>query len=145
MITETSWLIPLYPLMGSLLTIPWSPGLIRRTGPRPAGYINIAATLMALIHSVLAFEALWNRHSSPQFFFAPWLEAADLNLTVPLEVSATTLGAVVLITSLNLLAQIYAVGYLEMDWGWGRFFGFMALYEGMPWWCVTPSISVTSS
>jgi NAD(P)H-quinone oxidoreductase subunit 5 len=129
MITETSWLIPLYPLMGALLTIPWSPGLIRRTGPRPAGYINIVATFMALVHALLAFNGLWTRHSSPQFFFAPWLQVADLNLTIPLEVSAITLGAIVLITGLNLLAQIYAVGYLEMDWGWGRFFAFMALFE----------------
>lgn len=129
MITETSWLIPIYPLIGILLTIPWSPGLIRRTGPRPAGYVNVAATLLALVHSLLAFQALWSRQSSPQFFFAPWLQVADLNLTVPLEVSAITLGAVVLITALNLTAQIYAIGYLEMDWGWGRFFAFMALFE----------------
>ena len=129
MLTETSWLIPVYPLIGALLTIPWSPGLIRRTGPRPAGYINIITTLMALTHGLLAFQALWSRQSSPQFFFVPWLQAADFNLTVPLEVSATTLGAVVLITGLNLLAQIYAVGYLEMDWGWGRFFAFMAFFE----------------
>lgn len=128
MITETSWLIPVYPLIGALLTIPWSPGLIRRTGPRPAGYVNIATTLMALIHSLLAFHALWG-NSSDQFFFVPWLQVADLNLIIPLEVSSITLGAAILITGLNLLAQIYAVGYLEMDWGWGRFFALMAFFE----------------
>ena len=128
MITETSWLIPVYPLAGALLTIPWSPAFINRTGPRPAGYLNIATTLMALAHSLLAFQALWGK-SSDQFFFAPWLQVADLNLVIPLEVSAITLGATILITGLNLLAQIYAVGYLEMDWGWGRFFALMALFE----------------
>ena len=128
MITETSWLIPVYPLVGALLTIPWSPAFIHRTGPRPAGYLNIATTLMALVHSLLAFHALWGK-SSDQFFFVPWLQVADLNLTIPLEVSAITLGAAVLITGLNLLAQIYAVGYLEMDWGWGRFFSLMAFFE----------------
>ena len=128
MITETSWLIPLYPLMGALLTIPWSPALIRRTGPRPAGYVNIATTLMAFVHSLLAFNALWGK-SSDQFFFVPWLQVADLNLTIPLEVSAITVGACILITGLNLVAQIYAVGYLEMDWGWGRFFAFLAFFE----------------
>ncbi len=129
MITETSWLIPIYPLVGALLTIPWSPALISRTGPRPAGYINILATLMSLTHSLLAFEALWNSKSSDQFFFIPWLNAADLTLAIPLEVSTITLGATVLITGLNLLAQIYAVGYLEMDWGWARFFSLMAFFE----------------
>lgn len=127
-LAETSWLIPLYPLIGALLTIPWSPALIRKTGPRPAGYINIVMTLLAFSHSLLAFIGFWGK-SSPQFFFAPWLQVADLNLTVPIEASAITLGAAVLITGLNLLAQIYAVGYLEMDWGWGRFFAMMALFE----------------
>ncbi len=128
MITETSWLIPVYPLIGTLLTIPWSPAFIRRTGPRPAGYINILMTLMAFIHSVWAFVSLLDKPSE-QFFFVPWLQVADLNLTIPLEVSAITIGACILITGLNLLAQVYAVGYLEMDWGWGRFFAFMAIFE----------------
>ncbi|MBE9110507.1 NAD(P)H-quinone oxidoreductase subunit F [Nodosilinea sp. LEGE 07298] len=127
-LAQTSWLIPLYPLLGALLTIPWSPAMIHRTGPRPAGYINIVTTALALTHSLLAFLAFWGK-SSPQFFFAPWLNVAGLNLTIPLEASAITLGACVLITGLNLLAQIYAVGYLEMDWGWGRFFAMMALFE----------------
>jgi len=128
MITETSWLIPIYPLAGALLTIPWSPALIRKTGPRPAGYVNIVATFLAFLHSVGAFVAFWG-NSSDQFFFVPWLRVADLDLTIPFEISAITVGACILITGLNLLAQIYAVGYLEMDWGWGRFFAFMALFE----------------
>ena len=127
-IAQTSWLIPLYPLLGALLTIPWSPAFIRRTGPRPAGYINIVMTATALVHSLLAFLALWGK-SSPQFFFAPWLDVAGLSLAIPLEASLITLGACVLIAGLNLVAQIYAVGYLEMDWGWGRFFAMMALFE----------------
>ncbi|MEM6838492.1 MAG: NAD(P)H-quinone oxidoreductase subunit F [Cyanobacteria bacterium P01_C01_bin.120] len=128
MITETSWLIPVYPLMGTLLTIPWSPAFIRRTGPRPAGYINIFTTFLAFVHSLWAFGELWGQ-SNAQFFFVPWLQVADFDLTIPIEVSAITIGACILITGLNLLAQIYAVGYLEMDWGWGRFFAFMAFFE----------------
>lgn len=128
LLAETSWFIPLYPLIGALLTIPWSPAMIHRTGPRPAGYINIVTTAFALTHSLLAFLAFWGK-SSPQFFFAPWLNVAGLDLTIPLEADAITLGACVLITTLNLLAQVYAVGYLEMDWGWGRFFAMMALFE----------------
>jgi NAD(P)H-quinone oxidoreductase subunit 5 len=127
-LAQTSWLIPLYPLIGAVLTIPWSPAMIRKTGPRPAGYVNILMTFLAFVHSVLAFIAFWGK-SSPQFFFAEWLQVADLNLAIPIEASAITLGACILITGLNLLAQIYAVGYLEMDWGWGRFYAMMALFE----------------
>lgn len=127
-LAQTSWLIPLYPLLGVLFTIPWLPTIIRRTGPRPAGYVNILTTAMALIHSLMALIGFVGQ-SSPQFFFTSWLQAPGLDLTIPLEASAITLGACVLITSLNLLAQIYAVGYMEMDWGWGRFFAMMALFE----------------
>lgn len=125
---QTSWLIPLYPLMGVILTIPWSPALIRKTGPRPAGYINILTTFLAFIHGLLALIALLEK-DAPQFLTVPWLQLRDLSLAIPIEASAITLGACVVITGLNLLAQVYAVGYLEMDWGWGRFFALMAFFE----------------
>ena len=124
---QTSWLIPCYPLLGALLSIFWSPAFIRRSGPRPAGYLNLLTTVIALIHSSIAFVAVW--HQPAQFLSLPWLQVADLNLTLPLELSSLTLGASVVITVLNLLVQIYTVGYLEMDWGWGRIYSLLALFE----------------
>ncbi len=126
-IAQTSWLIPCYPLIGAALSVFWSPVLIRRSGPRPVGYINILTTLIALIHSGLALAAVWGQ--PPQFVSFSWLQVADLNLTLPLELSALTLGASVVITILNLLVQVYTVGYLEMDWGWGRMYSLLALFE----------------
>jgi NAD(P)H-quinone oxidoreductase subunit 5 len=124
---ETVWLIPCYSLVGAVLTIPWSPGLLSRTGPRPAGYINLLMTLFSFIHGVVALIAVWGQPSRQLFF--PWLQVANLNLTLPLEISALSVGAMVLITGLNFMAQLYAVGYMEMDWGWARFFGFLAFFE----------------
>jgi len=124
---QTSWLIPCYPLAGALLSVFWSPAFIRDTGPRPVGYLNLLTTVIALVHSGIAFAAVW--HQPPQFLALPWLQVADLNLTLPLELSALTLGASVVITVLNLLVQIYTVGYLEMDWGWGRMYSLLALFE----------------
>jgi len=124
---QTSWLIPCYPLVGAVMSIFWSPALIRKTGPRPVGYINLITTVVALIHSAIAFTATW--HQPAQYLKFSWLQIADLNLTLPLELSALTLGASVVITVLNLLVQIYAVGYLEMDWGWGRLYSLLALFE----------------
>ncbi len=103
------------------------PGLIRRTGPRPAGYINAIATLFAFLHSLFALREVWGR--APQLLSLTWLQAADLTITFDLKVSAVTAGAAVLVTGLNFLAQIYAIGYLEMDWGWARFYALLALFE----------------
>jgi NAD(P)H-quinone oxidoreductase subunit 5 len=58
-----------------------------------------------------------------------WLQAADLTLTIDLNISSITVGALILITGINLLSQIYAIAYLEMDWGWARFFATMGLFE----------------
>lgn len=124
---QTAWLIPCYPLIGTILAIPWSPTIIRLTGPRPAGYVNILMTLLAFLHGVLALPATWNQPA--QYVEFPWLDAAGLNLTLPLEYSSITIGITILVTGINLLAQIYAVGYMEMDWGWARFFSLLGFFE----------------
>lgn len=124
---ETVWLVPCYALIGGLLAVPWSPGIIRKTGPRPAGYINLVMTFLAFVHSAIALQATWNQPA--QEVFIPWLSTAGLDLTIALEISSISVGALVVITGLNLLAQIYAIGYMEMDWGWGRFYSLLGLFE----------------
>ncbi|MFL0603857.1 NAD(P)H-quinone oxidoreductase subunit F [Cylindrospermopsis raciborskii] len=124
---ETVWLVPGYALLGGLLALPWSPGIIKRTGPRPAGYVNLITTFLAFLHSAIAFTATWN-HPAKEVFI-PWLSTAGLNLTINLELSSITVGALVVITGLNFLAQVYAVGYMEMDWGWGRFYSLLGFFE----------------
>ncbi|MCW5315455.1 NAD(P)H-quinone oxidoreductase subunit F [Nostoc sp. KVJ3] len=124
---ETVWLVPSYALIGGLLAVPWSPGIIRKTGPRPAGYINLMMTFLAFVHSAIALQATWNQPA--QEVFIPWLSTAGLDLTIALEISSVSVGALCVITGLNLLAQIYAIGYMEMDWGWGRFYSLLGLFE----------------
>jgi NAD(P)H-quinone oxidoreductase subunit 5 len=127
LLSQNVWLIPCYALIGATLALPWSPGLVRRTGPRPAGYINVILSVMALIHSLGALLDLWGQSAIVESFV--WLKAAGLTITLDLEASSLTLGACVVIASLNLLAQLYAIAYLEMDWGWARFYSLMGLFE----------------
>jgi NAD(P)H-quinone oxidoreductase subunit 5 len=123
---QTIWMVPYYALIGATLTVA-SPGIIRRTGPRPAGYINLLMTFLAFIHGLFALQATWNQ--PPQYLMLPWLKVANLHISLPLEISSITVGATVLVTGMNLLAQIYAVGYMEMDWGWAHFYALLALFE----------------
>lgn len=124
---ETVWLVPCYAIAGAISSIVWSPAMIRRTGPRPAGYFNLCMTLLAFMHSLVAFPMVWQQPA--QQFSIPWLQVAGLDLSLPIEISSVAVGASLVVTGLNLLAQIYAVGYLEMDWGWSRFFALLALFE----------------
>ncbi|MDJ0600519.1 MAG: NAD(P)H-quinone oxidoreductase subunit F [Crocosphaera sp.] len=126
-LSQTIWLVPLYALLGAILALPWSPGIIRETGPRPSGYVNLLMTFIALIHSLIALVETWGKPT--KYLSCSWLHAADLNITFDIEISTITIAALVLITGLNLLAQIYAIGYMEMDWGWARFYSLLALFE----------------
>ncbi|QDZ40292.1 NAD(P)H-quinone oxidoreductase subunit F [Euhalothece natronophila Z-M001] len=126
-LSNTIWLIPLYPLLGMGLSILWSPGMISRTGPRPSGYINTLMTFFALLHSLLTF--LTFSAQSSQYFSVTWLNAASLHIDFEWSVSQTKLIALMVVTGLNLFAQIYAMGYLENDWGWARFYSLLAFFE----------------
>lgn len=110
-----------------LVSLLWTPSIIRRTGPRPAGYVNLLMTFTAFVHGLGSFPSVW--HHPPQYLALPWLEVAGLKLSLPLEVSTSTIVVIMVVTGLNFLAQLYAVGYLEMDWGWARFFSLLALFE----------------
>ncbi|MEM1368411.1 MAG: NAD(P)H-quinone oxidoreductase subunit F [Cyanobacteria bacterium P01_H01_bin.15] len=125
---ESAWLIPVYPLLGMALSTVWFPSVTQLTGPRPAGYVNLLMTALAFLHALVAFPAVWQQ--SARYFEVTWLDVADLQLTLPFQVSGLTLGAILLVTGINFLSQLYAVGYLEMDWGWARFFALLAMFEG---------------
>jgi NAD(P)H-quinone oxidoreductase subunit 5 len=124
---STSCWVPLYSLIGAILTLPWGMGIIRRTGPRPAAYLNLLTTLLAFAHSLFVFKDIWDRE--PENLLITWFQAADLNLSFALEISPVSVGATVLVTGLSLLAQIYALGYLEKDWSLARFFALVGFFE----------------
>ncbi|MCA6517363.1 MAG: NAD(P)H-quinone oxidoreductase subunit F [Pseudanabaena sp.] len=124
---DTIWLIPCYSLIGAMLSIIWFPSITRKTGPRPAGYINIFMTFCSLVHAIVALTVAWGQPAHLLSF--PWLTVGGLDFTIDLQISEITIGAIILVTGINLLAEIYAVGYMEMDWGWGRFYALLALFE----------------
>ncbi|WGV26525.1 NAD(P)H-quinone oxidoreductase subunit F [Halotia branconii] len=123
----TSWLVPLYSLGGAILTLPWGLGIIQRTGPKPAAYLNLLTTLLAFAHSLFVFKDIWDRE--PENLLITWFKAADFEISFALELSPVSIGAIVLITGLSLLAQVYALGYMEKDWSLARFFALIGFFE----------------
>ena len=117
----------MYGLIGAILTLPWSTGTVRKTGPRPAAYFNLLMTVLAFIHGSVIFIATWDR--PPQQLLVHWVQAADLDLSFALEISTVSVGVMELVSVLSLLAQIYALGYMEKDWALARFFGLLGFFE----------------
>ncbi|MFN5194944.1 MAG: NAD(P)H-quinone oxidoreductase subunit F [Cyanobacteriota bacterium] len=133
---QTAWLVPLYPLLAALLSLLWSPGLLSRTGPRPCGYLNLLMVSVAFGHSVAALIALHSNSTAgsaaiyrPLTFGWTWLDTAGLRIGFDGLITEPALIAMTVITGLHVLVQIYSIGYLEMDWGWPRFFGALSFFE----------------
>ena len=55
---QLSWLIPLYGFSGMVLSLPWAAGWVKRNGPRPAAYLNLLVTLLAVLHGSLVLRAV---------------------------------------------------------------------------------------
>jgi NAD(P)H-quinone oxidoreductase subunit 5 len=122
-VIQTVWLIPCYPLIGVLFASPWSLGWSGELGTRPAGYVNILMAGVAFVHALLALSSGWSLPT--QEISYDWLHTSTLDINFPIEISTISLTATAVVTGINLISQIYAVGYLEMDWGWARFFSLM--------------------
>ena len=80
---QLAWLLPLYGFCGMVLSLPWASGWVRRNGQRPAAYLNLLATLMAVLHGSLVLRQVWER--GPQHLSFAWFQAADLHLSIGLE------------------------------------------------------------
>ena len=124
---QSSWFIPFYGLIGAILTLPWSFRLIKRTGPRPAAYFNVFMTLISAIHGMIALSAIWQQPSEQIVFH--WLQVADLDLTLAIEISPISLGALSVVTGISFLVQIFGLGYMEKDWSLARFYGMLGVFE----------------
>ena len=122
------WLIPLYGFSGVVLSLPWAAGWIKRNGPRPAAYLNVLVTLVAVVHSSLILQQVWQL--GPQHLEFAWFRAADLNLRIGFDLSLTNLAALELVTWMSLLGQVYALGYLDKEWSLARFYALVGFFEG---------------
>jgi NAD(P)H-quinone oxidoreductase subunit 5 len=122
------WLIPLYGFGGMVLSLPWASGWVKRNGPRPAAYLNLLVTLLAVLHGSLILREVLI--TGPQHLEIPWFQAADLDLRIGFDLSLTNLAALELVTSMSLICQVFALGYLDKEWSLARFYALVGFFEG---------------
>ncbi len=125
---QLSWLIPLYGFLGMVLSVPWAAGWVRRNGPRPAAYLNLLVTLLAVVHGSLVLQAVLAL--GPRHLDIGWFAAADLDLRIGFDLSLTNLAALELVTVMSLVGQVFALGYLDKEWSLARFYALVGFFEG---------------
>ena len=125
---QLTWLIPVYGFSGMVLSLPWATGWIKRNGPRPAAYLNLLVTLLAVLHGSLVIREVLA--IGPQHLDLLWFQAADLNLRLGFDLSLTNLAALELVTTMSLICQVFALGYLDKEWSLARFYALVGFFEG---------------
>ena len=116
---QLAWLIPLYGFAGMVVALPWVSGSPKRHGQRPAAYLNLLLTLLAVLHGSLVTLEVWRRGAQHLSF--DWFSVADLQLQIGFDLSLTNLAALELVTLMSLAAQWFALGYLDKEWSLARF------------------------
>jgi NAD(P)H-quinone oxidoreductase subunit 5 len=122
------WMIPLYGVIGMVLSLPWASGWIKRNGPRPAAYLNLLMTLVAVVHGSLIIREVLAL--GPQHLEFPWFAAANLDLRIGFDLSITNLAALEMVTLMSLVCQVFALGYLDKEWSLARFYALVGFFEG---------------
>ncbi len=121
-------MIPLYGFSGMLLSLPWACGWFRRNGPRPAAYLNLLVTLVAVLHGSLVLREVLSL--GPQHLEFAWFHVADLDLRIGFDLSLTNLAALEFVTTMSLVGQVFALGYLDKEWSLARFYALVGFFEG---------------
>jgi NAD(P)H-quinone oxidoreductase subunit 5 len=125
---QTVWLIPIYGFAGMLVSLPWATGWVKRNGPRPAAYLNLLITLLAVVHgSIVIGQVL---ELGPQHISFGWFQVADIDLRIGFDLSLINLAALELVTFMSFICQVFALGYLDKEWALARFYGLVGFFEG---------------
>src|ERR1700734_581399 len=118
------WLIPIFPLLGFLAN-----GLFGRRIPK--ALINtfavgsVALSFAWVVKTLLGLSPIETKYIEHYF---TWIQSGTLNIGVDFAVDRLTAIMLMVVTGVGTLIHIYAVGYMEHEGGYYRFFAYLNLF-----------------
>lgn len=122
------WLVPLFPLVGFLIT-----GLGRNHLGKASGWIASLAVLSSFVVSLLLFFEVRNNPVAtivPLFDFIH-LEGAQgtlMHMGFSFQVDPLNSIFLLVITGIGFLIHLYSIAYMSHDEGFGKFFSYLNLF-----------------
>ena len=118
------WLIPIFPFIGFLLN-----GLFGKKLPKSvinAIAIGSVALSFAWVLKTLAglgsIEAAYSEH------YFTWIQSGALNIEAGFTLDRLTAVMLLIVTGVGLLIHTYAIGYMDHEGGYYRFFAYLNLF-----------------
>jgi NADH-quinone oxidoreductase subunit L len=120
------WLIPAMPLAAAILNL----FLGRRLGKLVGVVASVVVGLAFLLSVISAFEVL--RYSSAARVVTAhlfdWISVGRFSVGVDLRLDALSATMILIVTGVGTLIHVYAIGYMEDDPRYGRFFAYLNLF-----------------
>ncbi len=120
----TLLLIPGFPFIAFVLIA----ALLLRRGERVAPFVLIAALLGSLSLSIFSL-ALTEGYRSFSTALT-WLQVGSVTLEVGVLIDGLSCIMMIVVCTVSLLVQIYSIGYMKGETGYGRYFAYMSLFSG---------------
>ena len=118
------WLIPIFPLLGFLAN-----GLLGKRIPKALINLiavgSVALSFAWVVKTLLGLSPIETKYIEHYF---TWIQSGMLNIGVDFAVDRLTAVMLMIVTGVGLLIHIYAVGYMEHEGGYYRFFAFLNLF-----------------
>src|SRR3984885_4636397 len=118
------WLIPIFPLLGFLAN-----GLFGRRIPKALINLiavgSVALSFAWVVKTLLGLNPIETKYIEHYF---TWIQSGTLNIGVDFAVDRLTAIMLMVVTGVGTLIHIYAVGYMDHEGGYYRFFAYLNLF-----------------
>jgi NADH-quinone oxidoreductase subunit L len=118
------WLIPIFPLLGFLAN-----GLFGRRIPKALINLiavgSVALSFAWVVKTLLGLSPIETKYIEHYY---TWIQSGALNISVDFAVDRLTAIMLMVVTGVGLLIHIYAVGYMDHEGGYYRFFAYLNLF-----------------
>ncbi|HXH13199.1 MAG TPA: NADH-quinone oxidoreductase subunit L [Alphaproteobacteria bacterium] len=124
---QNLWLIPLFPLLGSLINGLWR----RRLSEQTVGAIACSAVGLSFLCSLLAFLALLSLppgQRAVEVVVYQWVTSGDFQAAMGFLWDPLSAVMSLVVTGVGFLIHLYSIGYMHADEGFQRYFAYLNLF-----------------
>ncbi len=116
------WLIPLFPLLGTVINAVLGGSIGRR-----AHWVAVPAVALSFVAACAVFARVWHGETWTGDLF-PWISAGPFKTAVSAQVDQLAAVMLLVVTGVSFLIHLYSIGYMHGDTGYARFFTYLNLF-----------------
>jgi NADH-quinone oxidoreductase subunit L len=118
------WLIPVLPLAGFLLI-----GLLGKRLPKSlVNFFAIGSVAASFGFVLFTLSKIYPIDTPVAEQYFTWIQSGMLKIGFDLTIDRLTAVMLLIVTGVGLLIHIYAIGYMDHEEGYGRFFAYLNLF-----------------